>query len=128
MDAKKLNNQEKLDHMFEMVNELNHEMHEIKKKEAAEGAYRLFYMTLVVIALAGVYYFVSPLFDAIKKAPELIDNGVQKIDNLKKSIPDPRKIQDAVNSVTSGVATPENMGAVKEILTEAKKKASTTSR
>ncbi len=128
MDAKKLSNQEKLDHMFEMVNELNHEMHEMKKKEAAEGAYRLFYMTLVVIALAGVYYFVSPLFEAIKKAPGLIDTSMQKIEDLKKNIPNPTKIQQAVESVTNSTVTPENVNTAKEVLAEAKKRASTTSR
>ncbi len=128
MDAKKLSNQEKLDHMFEMVNELNHEMHEMKKKEAAEGAYRLFYMTLIIIALGGVYYFVSPLFEAIKKAPGLIDDGVQKIDQLKKNIPSPATLQQAVESATNGAVTPENVGMAKQALTAAKGAATSTSR
>jgi predicted PurR-regulated permease PerM len=128
MDAKKLSNQEKLDHMFEMVNELNHEMHEMKKKEAAEGAYKLFYMTLVIIALGGVYYFVSPLFNAIKKAPELIDTSMQKIQDLKKNIPNPATLQQAVDSATNGIVTKENLGTAKDALDQAKKEVGGASR
>ena len=128
MDAKKLNNQEKLDHMFEMVNELNHEMHEMKKKEAAGEAYKLFYMTLIVIALAGVHFFVSPLFEAIRKAPELIDSSLQKIELLKSSLPDQATLQKTAEEATEKVVNMDRIKQGQLMLEQAQKVASTTSR
>jgi flagellar biosynthesis/type III secretory pathway protein FliH len=128
MDAKKLNNQEKLDHMFEMVNELNHEMHEIKKKEASQEAYKLFYMTLIVIAMAGVYLFVSPLFEVIKKAPEVIDSSLKKIENLKSSIPDQATMQKTAEQVTEKVVNVERIKQGQLLLETAERVASSTSR
>jgi F0F1-type ATP synthase membrane subunit b/b' len=128
MDAKKLNNQEKLDHMFEMVNELNHEMHEMKKKEASNEAYKLFYMTLIVIALVGVYFFVNPLFEAIRKAPEMIDTSLQKIENLKSSLPDQATLQKTAEEATEKVVNMDRIKQGQLMLEQAQKVASSTSR
>ncbi len=128
MDAKKLNNQEKLDHMFEMVNELNHEMHEMKKKQAAGEAYKLFYMTLIVIALAGVYFFVSPLFEAIKKAPDMIDSSLKKMENLKSSLPDQATLQKTAEQVTEKMVNVDRIKQGQIMLEEAKKMSSSTKR
>ena len=120
MDAKHLNNQEKLDHMFEMVVELNEEMHHLKKKEAVTAAFRYFYMAVIVMALGGAYYFLMPFFNTLKKAPELIDAGMNSLDQLKQAVPHPGTVENVINDLKKTGASQETLLQAQKLLEQAK--------
>lgn len=127
MDAKHLNNQEKLDHMFEMVVELNEEMHHLKKKESTAAAFRYFYMAIIVMALGGAYYFLTPFFNTIKKAPELIDRGLKSLDQIKQAVPNPNTVENAINDLKKSGASQETLMQAQKLLEQAKALQTTTS-
>ena len=108
-----------------MVNEKRKD--NLKKKEAAAGAFKLFYMAIIVAALSGAYYFLSPFFDTIKKAPALIDKATQSLDELKKNIPDPSTVESTINTLKDQGANSATLKKAEKVLQTAQVIASSTS-
>jgi hypothetical protein len=85
--SENLNNQEKLDEMYHLMTEMHETLRGMRKREQVANAFRFLYWLVILGALGGVYYYISPLISSVESNREKIENSLQQFDQLRAQFP-----------------------------------------
>ena len=83
-----ISNQEKLNEIYHLMAENNEILRGMRRREHVANIFRFFYWLIILGALGGVYYYISPLFDWFSKNKESISQGMSQFDELKTQFQD----------------------------------------
>jgi hypothetical protein len=102
MIGKHMNNEEKLDAIYEMTLENNEILRTIRRQQYFANAIRVLYWLVVLGAIGGAYYFVRPLVVAVSNNT---DKVTETYTNLINQLPEKKLINQVVNVMKGKGAT-----------------------
>lgn len=92
-------NQEKLDEMYEMVQENNEILHSLLRKERVNSIMRILYWLFVLAAIFGAFYYVQPIIKSIMPKIAIIQDNIDKLENITKELPDINRLKGIVDTL-----------------------------
>lgn len=99
MLGKDLTNQEKLEEVYHMVKENNDILRGLRRRSNISAMFTIFYWTVILGSLVGVYYFVNPLVSGALEKKDSIEKSLQNLDQLKNILPEISTIQNAMGGL-----------------------------
>ncbi len=97
-----MNNEEKLDAIYEMTLENNDILRTIRRQQYFANTLRVFYWLVVLGAIGGAYYFVRPVIVAIS---DNTDKVAETYNNLVDQLPEKKLINQVINGLKAKVST-----------------------
>lgn len=97
-----MNNEEKLDAIYEMTLENNEILRTIRRQQYFANALRMLYWLVVLGAIGGAYYFVRPLIVTISNNS---DKMVGTYTNLVNQLPEKKLLNQVMNGFKAKVST-----------------------
>jgi hypothetical protein len=103
---KKLNNEEKLEHIYQMTLE-NHEiLKSIRRQQYMGNVFRVLYWLVILGALGGMYYYLRPVVMFLSENSGKINEALLHLNVLKDQLPEAKIINQVLEglqkSATSG--------------------------
>lgn len=105
MLEKDLNNQEKLEAVYQMTLENNDILRTIRRQQYFANALRALYWLVVIGALGSAYYFVRPVVTALSNNSGKVEETVNQFNQLRSQLPETKLINQVINSLKSKMAT-----------------------
>ncbi len=93
-----LNNQEKLDEMYEMIQENNDILRGLMRRERISNFFRILYWLFIFGAIFGVYYYLEPVIKVFTANMETLQQGIEKINTASGKLPEVNTIKNLFNS------------------------------
>jgi hypothetical protein len=100
-----LNNEEKLDSIYEMTLENNEILRTIRRQQYFANSLRFLYWLVVIGALGGAYYFVRPLIITLSNNSSKIEETVGQFNQLRSQLPETKLVNQLIESVKAKKAT-----------------------
>ncbi len=96
-------NQEKLDEMYEMVQENNQILRSLLRRERIANFMRIVYWLFLLSAIFGTYYYVQPFFQSLDIDLSVIQNTLNffKGYTSKVNIPEAETLKSAIETFKS---------------------------
>ena len=105
MLGKHLNNEEKLDAIYEMTLENNDILRTIRRQQYFANTFRVLYWLVVIGALGSAYYFIRPVITVLSNNSGKIEETVNQFNQLRGQLPEAKLINQIMNSMKPKVAT-----------------------
>ncbi len=94
-------NQEKLDEMYEIVQE-NHELlSSLLRREKISFFFKLIYWLIILGGIFGVYYYAQPYMRIVTNNVSIAQQALQKLESLSNSIPEVSNLKNILNTIKS---------------------------
>ena len=98
MSHEDLTNQEKLEEIYKMTLENNNILHGMRSRERIANALRIVYWLIILGAIGGAFYVVSPILNAVVKNRDKIETTLQQFEQLRGSFPESKAFNTFLNS------------------------------
>ncbi len=101
-----LNNQEKLEAIYQMTLENNAVLRTIRRQQYFSTALRVLYWLIVLGVLGSVYYFARPLVTGLSENSNRIEETLTQFNQLRGQLPEIKMLNQVINGITPATATP----------------------
>ena len=98
MSHEDLTNQEKLEEIYKMTLENNQILHGMRSRERIANALRIVYWLIILGAIGGAVYVVSPVLNSVVKNKGKIETTLQQFEQMRESFPETKAINGLLNS------------------------------
>jgi hypothetical protein len=85
---KKLTNEEKLDLIYQMTKENHEALRSLKRQQYVANAFRVLYWLVILGALGGVYYYISPMLGYVTDNSSKIFQALESLQHLQQATPE----------------------------------------
>ncbi len=102
MLGKHMNNEEKLDAIYEMTLENNDILRTIRRQQYFANSLRVLYWLVVLGAIGGAYYFVRPLIVSIS---DNTDKVAKTYNSLVDQLPEKKLINQVISGLKAKAST-----------------------
>jgi hypothetical protein len=99
MLGKRLNNEEKLDAIYEMTLENHHMIKSLQRQQYFSTAARIFYWLVILAALFGAYYYIRPIVLMISENKGRVEDGINQLETLKNQLPETGVINQLIDGL-----------------------------
>ncbi|MCF7843779.1 hypothetical protein K9M47_02695 [Candidatus Gracilibacteria bacterium] len=111
MSSKQMNNEEKLEAIYQMTIENNGVLRVVRRQQYISTAIRLIYLTIILGSLGATYYFLQPVISLISENSGKIEESINEFDKLRNQLPEAGMINqfmDNLKNIKAG-GTDQNM-------------------
>jgi hypothetical protein len=96
---KKLTNEEKLDHVYQMTLE-NHEiLKSIRRQQYVGNALRILYWLVILGAIGGMYYYLRPFISFLGENSDKLGESLNYLNQMKDQLPEARLINQVLEGM-----------------------------
>jgi type II secretory pathway component PulM len=99
MSEANLTNQEKLEEVYKLTLENNHLLHSMRNRERVANAFRIVYWLVIILSLAGAYYYVRPVVEMFTANQDKIDRTLSQFEELRGNLPEARAFDEVRNAL-----------------------------
>ncbi|MFA6609003.1 MAG: hypothetical protein WCT07_03805 [Candidatus Paceibacterota bacterium] len=99
MSGTDLNNQEKLEEVYELTVENNEILRSIRRQQHIANAFRFLYWLVILGALGGAYYYVRPVVDSIFGNKVGIDSTLKQYEELRSQLPETKLLDQFLQGI-----------------------------
>ena len=82
-----LNNQEKLEEVYEMTLENNQILRSMRKQQYIANAFRFIYWLVILGALGGAYFYVRPVIKAVSDNKTKFQQAFEQFNQIRSQFP-----------------------------------------
>ncbi|MBP6949101.1 MAG: hypothetical protein KBC41_02505 [Candidatus Pacebacteria bacterium] len=100
MSVKDLNNEEKLDVIYEMTIENNKMLRSLRRQHYFSSIMTILYWLMVIGAIGSAYYFVRPVVTLLSNNSGKIEETVGQFNQIRNQLPEAKLINQLLNSLT----------------------------
>jgi len=101
MKEQDLTNQEKLEEIYKITLENNHILHKIQNRERITIIIRIVYWLIIIGALGGAYYFISPFIESIRHSSTKADGVLRQFEEFRAQFPETKALQQLFHQGTT---------------------------
>ncbi len=101
MSGTDLTNQEKLEEVYRITVENNHILHGMRNRERVANALRIVYWLVIILSLAGAYYYIRPVIDLFTTNKDKVDQTLMQFQELQQQLPQMKVFQQFLNNLKS---------------------------
>ena len=108
MLEKDLNNQEKLEVVYQMTIENNKILRTIRRQHYFSNFLSSLYWLMVIGVIGGAYYFVRPIVTVLSNNTGKVEETINQFNQLRSNLPETKLINQLINSIKSQKASSTN--------------------
>jgi hypothetical protein len=105
MLEKRMNNEEKLDAIYEMTLENNDILRTIRRQHYYSNFLSSLYWIMVLGAIGGAYYFVRPILSTLSGNAGKVEETMSQLNQIRNQMPETQLINQVMNTLNSKKAT-----------------------
>ena len=94
-------NQEKLDEMYEMIQENNKILRSLLRRERFATFMRIIYWMFIIATIFGLYYYVQPVFNKFLVNFDSIQKTLNSINGMGNELPETKTLQSFLDFIKS---------------------------
>ncbi len=94
-------NQEKLDEMYEIVQENNELLSSLLRREKIAIFFKVVYWVIILGGIFGAYYYAQPYLQTVTNNVGIAQQALQKLEALSSGIPEVSNLRSVFNSINS---------------------------
>ncbi len=99
MLEKKLNNEDKLDAIYEMTLENNEILRTIRRQQYFANGLRVLYWLVILGAMGSAYYFISPLLNSLYSNSGKIEESLNQFNQIRNQLPGAKMINQMLEGL-----------------------------
>lgn len=94
-----MTNQEKLDEMYDKVDEMYEILRGMRSRERLSNIMKVLYWLVVLGIAFGAYYYVKPVIDTVTPKIESVQKGLDQINNMSKQLPEVNTVKGIFDNI-----------------------------
>ena len=94
-------NQDKLDDIYEMVEENNNILKNLLRREKIASFFKIAYWLIILGGLFGIYYYIQPYLDVVKNNSGLLKDFFDKLNIVSNPMQEINGIKNILNTINS---------------------------
>lgn len=107
MDVKHLSNEEKLNHVYEMVYENNQILKSLRRQQYFATFLRIVYWLAILGVIGGAYFYIRPVVGALSTNAANVDQRVTQFNQITGQLPETKFVNQIFDWLKKSITNPQ---------------------